>query len=90
MPFMQIPPHERYYGIKSEGDGTDINADETPDSRNDDISQKGELNKRPGMTKNITTALSGGAIMDIGYLENEGGTKTQLAVVDDGTLQSFS
>lgn len=66
--FLNTKAHEQFFGLSVDGDGTDIKRDETPDSANDDISTKGELNMRPGIEKQNSTAETGGAITFIGFL----------------------
>ena len=64
---LNIPAHEVAYGLNVDGDGTDIPRDETPDSYNNNISTKGELNKRPGVAKQNATSLGAYPMMHIGY-----------------------
>lgn len=84
MPFLNIPAHERFFGLRVEGDELDINSDETPDSRNDCISEEGELSTRPGIAKQNITAV-GNPIMEIGFLKVTD-VVTQLFIVW-GSLQ---
>lgn len=84
MPFINTPTHEIFEGLNVEDDPTDIRPNETPDSRNTDISQEGELNTRPGIAKQNITAL-GNPVMETGYIDVA--DKVTKLVIAGGVLQ---
>ena len=86
--FIPTKAHERFYGLAAEGDGTDIHRDETLDSRNTDISTKGELRTRNGLSKGNSTAETGGVIRDGGYI-SVAGTITKFRIIN-GELRTVT
>lgn len=84
MPFINTPTHEIFEGLNVEDDPTDIRPNETPDSRNTDISQEGELNTRPGIVRQNITAL-GNPVMETGYIDVA--DKVTKLVIVGGVLQ---
>lgn len=84
---LKIPPHEIFEGLKVEGDDTDLRPNETPDTKNDDISTPGELNKRAAITKLNPTSLGAYPIMHIGHIAVNNTVYKYVKI--NGTLESI-
>lgn len=71
MPRLNIPVEEIFGGIQAEGSVDDIPIPNSPDCRNADMSEVGELSTRPGMAKDNATAKSNPPIYDLSYIDIE-------------------
>jgi hypothetical protein len=84
---LKIPAHEVFDGLKVEGDGTDLRPNETPDTKNDDISTPEELKIRTGVEKQNATSLGAYPITNIGYIRVDNMVYKQVKI--NGALESI-
>lgn len=67
----------------------DIKDTDTPDSRNDDISQPGALFTRPGMAKDNTTAKANGPIFALFTLQTEDDITKDIYIDSSGNVVTW-
>ena len=86
---MQKKTISQWYGINTEDDPDDIKDIETPDSRNEDLSEDGVVRTRNGLTKDSSSALAGGLVEGILALQTEDNKNLRLVFTVNGELNTF-
>ena len=86
---MQKKTISQWYGINTEDDPDDIKDIETPDSRNEDLSEDGVVRTRNGLTKDSSSALTGGLVEGILRLQTEDGVNLRFGITTNGEMNTF-
>ncbi len=79
----------RWSGLNTENDPDDIKDEETPDSRNEDISEDGVDKTRNGLVKDNSSVLGGGLVEGILRLQTEDEIDLRIAITTDGAVNTF-
>lgn len=78
MPKPQLLKSEIFVGLNTVKAPDDLNPAESPDCRDDDISEPGTLKTRPGLVRQNSSAMAGGRVFQGCMSETEAETKYEF------------